>query len=69
MPRYDFKCSDCQRSQEVAVATIAKRPDHITCSRCGGLATRQFPRRTTFRLGPDIYEAAYKRGDMAVPGQ
>ncbi|MCH7575861.1 MAG: hypothetical protein IIA59_12160 [Candidatus Marinimicrobia bacterium] len=66
MPRYDFHCSACDTSREVTVP-IAARPDHLTCGCCGGVATRQFPRRTTFRLGPDVYEAAYQRGDMAAP--
>ncbi|MCH8327414.1 MAG: hypothetical protein IID15_02660, partial [Candidatus Marinimicrobia bacterium] len=55
----------CNTSREVTVS-VDDRPATLICGDCGGTATRQFSTRTTFRLGSDPHEAAYRRGEMAT---
>lgn len=72
MPRYDFICQSCNhrfesQSDFTQAQQGAQRPAQIPCEQCGGPADRQFPRRIQFRMGPDFYEAAYKRGEFDTP--
>ena len=67
LPRYDYTCQTCGRTFERRTASGDRLPDRLACESCGGSATRQFPRRTQFRMGADPYEAAYKRGEFDIP--
>ena len=72
MPRYDFIGRTCNhrfesQSDFTQAQQGAQRPAQIPCEQCGGPADRQFPRRIQFRMGPDFYEAAYKRGEFDIP--
>lgn len=61
MPRYDFKCDDCENIQEVQ-CKIAELEDEKTCEKCGSTKMTQ-----TFRVANHAFMPPEMLGRKKAP--